>query len=121
MKTPITITFQGLEPSPALEERIHAKVQKLERISDNITSCHVVIERPPQHHQKGGLYEVRIHLEVPGGRIDVTREAGRDHAHEDVFVAARDAFTRASRLLEEHIDRQRGDVKSHANRAHLRT
>src|SRR5690606_31957611 len=86
MKTPLRITFQGLDPSPALEERIRRKAAKLERFCDRITSCHVVVERPPAHKQHGGTYHVRIHLEVPGGRLDVAREPGRDQAHEDVYV-----------------------------------
>ncbi|HEY8431880.1 MAG TPA: HPF/RaiA family ribosome-associated protein [Sandaracinaceae bacterium] len=100
MKTPLRITFQGLDPSPALEERIRRKAAKLERFCDRITSCHVVVERPPAHKQHGGTYHVRIHLEVPGGRLDVAREPGRDQAHEDVYVALRDAFDRAARMLD---------------------
>lgn len=107
MKTPLRITFQGLDPSPALEERIQAKMAKLERLSDRITSCHVVVERPAAHRHKGGVYEIRIHLELPGAHIDVARDPGLDHAHEDVGVALRDAFDRATRMLESHLERQR--------------
>jgi ribosome-associated translation inhibitor RaiA/cold shock CspA family protein len=113
MQTPLQITFQGLDPSPAIEARIREKVDKLERFHDRITTCQVVVERPPAHSNKGGIYEVRIHLGVPGGHIDVTREPGLNHAHEDIGVALRDAFARATRLLEDHVRKQRGDVKRH--------
>ncbi|MGH8731193.1 MAG: hypothetical protein ACREVF_05715 [Burkholderiales bacterium] len=37
-------------------------------------------------------------------------------AHEDVYVALRDAFNAASRQLEDSIRRMRGDVKHHQGR-----
>lgn len=120
MQKPLQITFQGLPPSPALKWRIRRKVRKLERFYDRIISCQVVVERPPAHRHKGGTYEVRIHLEVPGGHIDVTREPGLNQAHEDIRVALRDAFARATRLLEDYARRQRGEVKRHAVPPHGR-
>jgi hypothetical protein len=39
---------------------------------------------------------------VPGGEIVVNRDHDLDHAHEDVFVAMRDAFAAAARRLEDH-------------------
>ncbi len=107
MMTPLKITFHGLDPSPALEERIRERAQRLERLHERITSCHVVVERPPAHKTKGRIYEIRIHLGVPGAHLDVAREPGRDHSHEDLNVALADAFDRAERLLETHAQRQR--------------
>jgi cold shock CspA family protein len=72
----------------------------------------VVIEAPHQHQRKGKLYVVRIDLTVPGEEIAVTRSGPKDHAHADVYVAIRDAFDSARRLLEDHARRFRGDVKT---------
>jgi ribosomal subunit interface protein len=113
VQAPLRITFQGIDPSPAIEARIREKAEMLERFHERITSCHVVVARPASHHKKGNLYEVRIHLEVPKGHVDATREAGLNHAHEDPYVALRDAFDHAVRLLEDQIRKQRGDVKRH--------
>jgi len=38
----------------------------------------------------------------------------QSHAHEDVYVAIRDAFDAAKRRLEDYACLQRGDVKRHA-------
>lgn len=120
MSMPLQITFRGLEPSPALEERIRQKARHLELLHDRITRCHVIVERPARHHKKGGVYEVSIHLSLPGARIDVAREPGVDHAHEDVYVALRDAFDRAVRQLEDVIRVHRADVKAHEVPTHGR-
>ncbi|MGZ5863734.1 MAG: HPF/RaiA family ribosome-associated protein [Methyloceanibacter sp.] len=36
-----------------------------------------------------------------------------NHAHEDVYVAIRDAFDAAVRQVEDHVRRMRGDTKTH--------
>ena len=113
MQPPIRITFRQMEPSPAVEERIRARAADLERFHHHITDCHVVVHAPHHHQKHGGIYHVRIDLAVPGSVIIVNREAGLEHAHEDVYVAIRDAFDAARRQLEDFTRRQRGAVKSH--------
>ena len=63
--------------------------------------------------RKGKLYAVHIDLTVPDRKIAVTRSGPKDHAHEDVYVALRDAFNAATRMLEDHSRRTGGRVKSH--------
>ena len=116
MQTPLKISFDGMEPSPALEARIREKAEKLERLYDRIVGCSVVVVAPHRHHHKGKLYSVRIDLSVPGNDIHVGRAGPENHAHEDVYVALRDSFNAAGRLLEHHVRRMRGDVKNHAGR-----
>lgn len=113
MENAVQITFRGMDHSDAIESRIRAKVAGLERFARAITSCRVTVEAPHQHHHKGALYDVRIDLRLPNVEIVVNREAHDDHAHEDVYVAIRDAFDAAGRQLEDHVRRQRGDVKLH--------
>jgi len=54
-----------------------------------------------------------VDVRVPTGELVVSREHGRDHAHEDVYVAVRDAFNAVVRQLEDYRRRQRGQVKQH--------
>ena len=51
---------------------------------------------------------------MPGDEIVVNRERRFDHAHEDVYVAMRDAFDAVRRRLEDYVRRMRGFVKSRA-------
>lgn len=110
MTTSFKTTFHGLQRSEALEARIRQKVEWLQQNRGPITSCHVIVEQPHVHGNKGGLFEIRIHIEVPGAHIDVTREPAKSHAHEDAYVALRDAFDRARRKLEER-ERRRREVR----------
>lgn len=114
MQLPLQISFRNMDASEAIEARIREKAGKLERFADRIMSCRVVIEAPNRRGHKGKLYHVRIDMKVPGGgEIVVNREAPENHAHEDVYVALRDAFNAAARQLEDHSRQRRGDVKVH--------
>lgn len=111
MQTPVRITFRGMEPSPAVEARVRQHVDWLERFHQRVTGCHVIIESPPTHRRKGAPFEVKIELTAPGGRISVRSERAEHAAYADVYVALRDAFDAARRLLQDHVRERRGEVK----------
>lgn len=113
MQQPLQISFRDMEPSAAVEARIREKAEKLDRFYDRIVSCRVVVESPHRHHHKGNLYHVRIDLTIPEGELVANRQNGQNHAHEDVYVAIRDAFDAMRRQLEEYARRRRGAVKVH--------
>ncbi len=50
---------------------------------------------------------------VPEKEIVVSEKKHDKHAHEDVYVAIRDAFDAARRQLEDYARVRRGDTKSH--------
>lgn len=115
MRIPMEITFRHMDPSPAVEARIREKAEKLDRFYENVMGMRVVVEAPHEHKTQGKLFHVRIDLTVPGGELVVSK--GYHHqsqAHEDVYVALRDAFDAAKRRLEEYSRQQRGDVKAHS-------
>ncbi|HXQ12756.1 MAG TPA: HPF/RaiA family ribosome-associated protein [Caulobacteraceae bacterium] len=115
MQVPLKVTFEGgLEPNPALEARIEREARKLEQFGERITACHVALIGRSRHRHKGDLYQVRIHISLPG-RADVVvdRNPSADHAHEDPYVAVRDAFAAARRQLQDHERRFEGKVKAH--------
>ncbi len=113
---PVQITCRDLPPSDALRARIEKKAAELTQFDDRIVACRVLVEAHHRHHRKGKLYHVRVDLDVPGGEIIVDRDPGSAHEHEDVYVAIRDAFDAAARRLQDHAQRRRGDVKTHAPR-----
>jgi ribosome-associated translation inhibitor RaiA len=77
----------------------------LEKYEDRITSCRVVIDSPHHHHHKGNLYRVSIDVKVPGQELVAAAGTGDDHAHEDVYIAIRDAFESMSRRLHDYCGR----------------
>lgn len=120
MPFPLTITYRDLTPSPAIEGFVRRWASRLETVYDRVERCQVVIERPHQHHRHGQRYHVRVTLAVPGPDIEVSRDHALDGAHEDLYVAIRDAFRAARRQLEDHARRQRADVKTHVEPEHGR-
>lgn len=113
MPIPLELAFRNMDSSPCVEADVREKAEKLTRDFDRIIGCRVVVEAPHRHHRKGKLYDVRVDISVPGDEIVVTRQGPRDHAHEDVYVAVRDAFEAAYRRLEDYARKARGDVKTH--------
>ena len=51
---------------------------------------------------------------MPGKDVVVDRAKPTDHAHEDVYVAVRDAFAAVVRRLEDQTRKRRGKIKTHA-------
>jgi cold shock CspA family protein/ribosome-associated translation inhibitor RaiA len=137
MKSPLKITFRDMAPSKAVEDNIRDRAAKLESLHDGITSCKVIVEAPHRHHHKGKAYVVRIDITVPGGELVINRapkrlaaaKAARPEelekdlaeihkptkhaAHEDLYVAIRDAFNAAGRKLQDYARRRRGKIKNH--------
>ena len=118
MKQPLQITFRDIPRSDAVEAKIREKAAKLDEFYDQIMACQVVIEAPHGHHRKGYLSHVSIALTVPNGEIFINRDPKEHHAHEDAYVAIRDAFDAARRKLQDFARKQRGDVKTHETPAH---
>jgi len=108
----LQVTFRNIDASEAVERKVRERAAELERFFGRIIACHIVIERP-KRRRHGDPYRVGIDLTVPGKRIAIRRAPGDDEAHEDVYVAVRDAFDAARRRLEDHARRVRGSVKAH--------
>lgn len=137
MQIPLRITFRNMPRSAAIEENIREKTDKLESFFDGITSCRVIVEAPHRHHHKGKAYVVRIDMSVPGDELVINRapkrlgaaktadpheletdlaeshEPSKHAAHEDLYVAIRDAFNAAERKLQDYVRRRRGKTKVH--------
>jgi ribosomal subunit interface protein len=113
MQLPLQISFRDMPPSEAVEAKIRERAARLDRYYDRIMGCRVVVEAPHRHHHQGKLFHVRIELTIPNGELVVSREPAQHHAHEDVYVAIRDAFNATQRRLADYARRQRGDVKVH--------
>ncbi len=117
MQTQPTVSFDDIPSDEAVRDAAYEQIAELEDCFDRITGCHVVVAQPHRHHREGRLYSVRIELLVPGVEIVVNRNHPLEHAHEDIFVALRDAFLAARRRLEEHVQLLRGEGKSHTPQA----
>jgi ribosomal subunit interface protein len=112
MELPLSVTFRDMESSAAIEDDVAHQVDKLERRFGRIMSCRVVIEAPHKHRHKGRMYQVSVDLKVPGREIAANSTGPKDHAHEDMHVAIRDAFAAVERRLQDHARKSQGAVKA---------
>lgn len=114
------ITFKDVPHSDAVEARVREYIADLERYCDRIIACRVVLTKQNAGHHKGNLYQCRIVILVPGSEITVNRANPNSHAHEDIYVAIRDAFDAARRQLQDYVRKIRGQVKAHEPPPHGR-
>ena len=113
------VTFRQMAPSSAVEARIQEHLTRLDRFHNRIMSCRVVVEAPHRQHRKGNLYNVSVDITLPGSKeILANREKRLSHAHQDIYVALRDAFNATRRQLQDTGRKQRGKVKSHETPLH---
>jgi ribosomal subunit interface protein len=113
MQVPLEVKFHNVDHSPAVEDAIRKRVDKLERFVDDIISCRAVVELPHKRRHKGDIYHVFVDVEVPGSEIVVSRNPGRLGAHVDPFVAVNDAFDAAERQLQDYARVRRRETKVH--------
>ena len=113
MKTPVKITFQGLEPSDSLRQLISEEIASLEKFHGRITAGHVTVRLPVHHQGTGGMYSVHIHLALPGNvDIAVDHVDDKDERFIEPMFAVSDAFRRAERQLKNAVRKQRGETKT---------
>jgi cold shock CspA family protein/ribosome-associated translation inhibitor RaiA len=112
METEVQIDFQGTDASPALRSLIERYVAGLEERFGRITACRVGVKAPGGHHVEGGLFEISIHIVLPGGReVKISRTPQNDERYSDPEFAIGDAFKRARRQLQDHVRKLQGQVK----------
>jgi hypothetical protein len=68
MSAPLTMTFRHLPRSGALEASARDVGDRLQRLNDGMTACHIVFEGAPEA-AGGAPFRVKIHVSVPGAQI----------------------------------------------------
>lgn len=101
MKSNADVVFRDIDSSPALNDVIHKKIDKLYRYSDSIQHSRVVLDSPHNHKHKGKMFRASIELGVKGAPMTVTQD------DPSVHVAVRDAFAVMERKLKEESERKR--------------
>ena len=108
-----SVVFHSMEPSDAIRQRAEMLLGRLSRLTPDIIRGKMVIESRHRHHHKGNVYHVVIRLHLPGLDIEVTHDPELNHAHEDVYVAMRDACDAAKRQLKAHEGRRSAKAARH--------
>lgn len=116
----LKVQYLDFTESEAVTAAVEAHAEALEKSFRRVMSCHVVISRPHRKLHQGGIYHIKIRLHVPGSQIIIDKEPGLNHAHEDVYIAIRDAFLAARRRVEEFSRIKSGQIKSKNGPQHAR-
>lgn len=114
MKLPLQITFRDVPHSDAVEKAIRERAAKLERFSDCIISCRVIVHEPHRRRQQGDHFGLTIDVTIPGAELAVGY-GGNDQRqeHENFYVAMRDSFKAIERQLKDAMALKRRETKLH--------
>ena len=116
MQLPLNITYRGLEKSDKIDDLVLNYAARLERFCDHINRCNVAIEQTNHTHQKGNPYRCRIDVTVARGHELVADEKQMDNgSHEPLTKVIHDAFKTMERELRRVVEKQRREVKTHAD------
>jgi len=108
MQRALKITTRDFTLSDAFDGEIREKAAALDVYYNRITGCDVTVEAPVDHHRKGGPFDVKIRLTVPGKELVANRQS-----EEGLAAAIREAFDAIRRQLEDYVREHRGNVKAH--------
>ncbi|MBQ86864.1 MAG: RNA polymerase subunit sigma-54 [Gammaproteobacteria bacterium] len=99
MTNDFQIVFHNMDQSTLISDAVNKRISKLQRFCDRILAGRVVLDSPHNNHHKGKVYSVGLEIHTPSKEIRVNQEQHDNHAHEDLYVAIRDAFNAAERQL----------------------
>ncbi len=97
MTNEFQIVYHNIDQTEAISEAVQKRIDKLERYCDHIINGRVVLDSPHNNHYKGKVYSVTLEIHTPELEVRVNQDQHDNHAHEDLYVAIRDAFNVAER------------------------
>ena len=98
MNSPLTLTFRHLPRSGALEASARDVGDRLQRLNDRMTACHIVFEGNPEAAGRVP-YRVKIHVSVPGAQIHAESAQSAEEGHPATHSPLRSAYENARRQL----------------------
>ncbi|MFL0808962.1 MAG: ribosome-associated translation inhibitor RaiA [Agarilytica sp.] len=101
MKANADVVYRDFDVSPALNDVIYKKIEKLHRYSDSIIHSRVVLDAPHKHKHKGNMFRASIELGLKGHPISVSQD------DQSVHIAVRDAFSALERKLKEESSKRK--------------
>ena len=97
MTNEFQVVYHNIDQTEAISEAVQKRIDKLERYCDHILNGRVVLDSPNNNHYKGKVYSVTLEIHTPELEVRVNQDQHDNHAHEDLYVAIRDAFNVAER------------------------
>jgi len=114
MQVPLELTYNDLPRSQWIDDYVEERINRLERMCDDLIACRVAIEREQHHHHKGNPYRARIELTLPPKKDLVADKQGTvEDPQVQLRPIIRKAFEALEKQLKKEMERRRGDVKTH--------
>src|SRR5438045_8833905 len=116
MQLRVNSTYRDRKKTIGIQHIVLKKATRLDKFCDHISRCDVAIEQTNHDHKKGNQYRVRIDVTVPPGHELVEEEKQIDNGtHDPLSKAVHGAFKIMERELRRVVDKQRRNVKTHAD------
>ena len=112
MTNEFQVVFHNIDQTAAINDAVQKRVSKLQRYCDQILTGRVVLDSPHNNHHKGRVYSVGLEIHTPSKEVRVNQEQHDNHAHEDLYIAIRDAFNAAERQLKS-VEKNHRKIPSH--------
>jgi ribosome-associated translation inhibitor RaiA len=108
------IVFNGVQKSEWIEDYVRQRIEKIERIADDLIACRVAVEQEQNHRNTGNPYRVRIEVTIPPRKDLVADKQGIvTDPQIQLRPVIRSAFEAIERQLKKELQKRRGDVKQH--------
>jgi hypothetical protein len=98
MSSRLTLTFRHLPRSGALEASARDVGNRLQRLNDGMTACHIMFEGAPEAAD-GLPFRVKIHVSVPGAQIHAESVRQPEEGQTAPYSPLRSAYENAKRQL----------------------
>ncbi|MDP8212895.1 MAG: HPF/RaiA family ribosome-associated protein [Candidatus Zapsychrus exili] len=115
MQTPLKLTLKGWKDKGDITELVEEKISKLDRICDDIISCHVTLEQIQNNQHVDHSYNIHIEARIaPQHHILVKKDPKKGQVnHTPLSTLLIDAFDSLYKQTQEIVDRKRNKVKTH--------
>ncbi len=108
---PLEITYRRRKAIPAVDDYIRGRAAKLNKFSENIQQCRVVIDERHKEDHKKHSYQVEVIVDVPGKPIIGTFDSEEGENEENLYYAIHISFARVYRELKQFMAKQRKYTK----------
>lgn len=114
MQVPLELSYKDVPRIGWIDSYVAERVERLDRLSDDIIACRVAIEREQHNHVKGNPYRARVEVTLPQKKDLVADKTGTvENLDVQLRPIIRKAFEAVEKQIQKETARRRGEVKHH--------
>lgn len=116
MDEPLQIIYRNMEENTAISSFIEEKTQKIEKLFNRTTCCHVTVEKTQKTKEPAGVYRVRVELSLPQRNSIIIKKEAKisstfPHLTALIGSALNAATTEVERLKEKKFSPERREKR----------